>query len=87
MQFLRDRLIEHAKCKGLQVGRNYKRGNVNDISNDFITYFTDGRWVGVDIASGYDDTGDTLNMMWLQHGASTNYGYPYHAPFGSPICS
>ena len=87
MQFLRDRLIEHAKCKGLQVGQNYKRGNVNDISNDFITYFTDGRWVGVDIASGYDDTSNTLNMMWYQHGASTNYGYPYHAPFGSAICS
>jgi len=86
MQFLRDRLIEHAKCKGLQVGQNLKRGGP-EISNDFITFFTGGRWVGVDIASGYDDTGDTLNMMWYQHGASTNYGYPYHKPFGSAVCS
>ena len=86
MQFLRDRLIEHAKCKGLQVGQNLKRGGP-EISNDFITFFTGGRWVGVDIASGYDDTSDTLNMMWYQHGASTNYGYPYYSPYGSAICS
>ncbi len=82
MQFLRDRLIEHALCRGLQVGQNLKRGGP-EISNDFITYFTDGRWVGVDIASGYDDTSTTLRMQWYQHGASTNWGYPYHKPFGS----
>jgi len=51
MQFLRDRLIEHASCRGLQVGWNDKRGS-GTLSNDFITYFTGGRWVGVDIASG-----------------------------------
>ena len=87
MQFLRDRLIEHAKCRGLQVGWNDKRGS-GTLSNDFITYFTGGRWVGVDIASGYDDTGDTLNMTWYQHGASTNYGYPYHKPYTRAVtCS
>jgi hypothetical protein len=80
MQFLRDRLIEHALCRGLQVGWNDKRGS-GTLSNDFITYFTGGRWVGVDIASGYDDTGDTLNITWYQHGASTNYGYPYHKAY------
>ena len=80
MQFLRDRLIEHAICKGLNVGWNLKRGGP-EISNDFITYFTGGRWVGVDIASGYDDTSETLNMMWYQHGAGTNYGYPYHKDY------
>ena len=85
MQFLRDRLIEHAHCKGLQVGLNLKRGGP-DISNDFITYFTGGRWVGVDIASCYDDTSDTLNLMWYQHGASTNYGYPYHKAYGPITC-
>lgn len=42
MQFLRDRLIEHATCKGLTVGLNLKRGGP-DISNDFITFFTLGR--------------------------------------------
>lgn len=80
MQFLRDRLIEHATCRGLQVGWNDKRGS-GTLSNDFITFFTGGRWVGVDIASGYDDTSDALNMTWYQHGASTNYGYPYHKPY------
>ncbi|MEO5742120.1 MAG: hypothetical protein ABIS29_16150 [Vicinamibacterales bacterium] len=85
MQFLRDRLIEHATCKGLQVGQNLKRGGP-EISNDFITYFTGGRWVGVDIASGYDDTHQTLNMQWYQHGAATNWGYPYHKPFRPGPC-
>jgi hypothetical protein len=80
MQFLRDRLIEHAICKGLQVGQNLKRGGP-EISNDFITYYTGGRWVGVDIASGYDDTSDTLNLQWYQHGASTSYGFPYYKPY------
>lgn len=82
MQFLRDRLIEHALCQGLQVGQNLKRGGP-EISNDFITYFTGGRWVGVDIASGYDDTSTTLRLQWYQHGASTNWGYPYYKAFGS----
>jgi len=86
MQYLRDRLIEHATCKGLQVGLNLKRGGP-DISNDFITFFTGGRWVGVDVASGYDDMSTTLNMMWYQHGASTNWGYPYHKPYGPVKCN
>ena len=86
MQFLRDRLIEHATCRGLTVGLNLKRGGP-DISNDFITFFTLGRWVGVDIAAGYDDTRSTLTMMWYQHGASTNWGYPYHKPYGPVNCN
>ena len=86
MQFLRDRLIEHATCKGLTVGLNLKRGGP-EISNDFITFFTLGRWVGVDIASGYDDTRSPLSMMWYQHGASTNWGYPYYKPYGPVNCN
>ena len=86
MQFLRDRLIEHAKCKGLNVGLNLKRGGPS-ISNDFITYHTGGRWVGVDIASGYDDTSDRLNLMWYQHGGSTNWGHPYYKDYGSVNCN
>ena len=86
MQFLRDRLIEHATCKGLTVGLNLKRGGP-EISNDFITFFTLGRWVGVDIASGYDDTRSTLSMMWYQHGASTSWGFPYHKPYGPVNCN
>jgi hypothetical protein len=80
MQYLRDRLIEHALCKGLQVGQNWKRGGP-EVSNDFITFHTGGRWVGVDIASGYDDMSEPLNMMWYQHGAGTNWGHPYHKPY------
>jgi hypothetical protein len=86
MQFLRDRMIEHATCRGLTVGLNLKRGGP-EISNDFITYFTLGRWVGVDIAGGYDDTKSTLTMMWYQHGASTNWGHPFHKPYGAVNCN
>ena len=85
MQFLRDRLIEHATCKGLTVGLNLKRGGP-EVSNDFITFFTLGRWVGVDIAGSYDDTSQPLTMMWYQHGAATNWGYPYHKPYGPVNC-
>jgi hypothetical protein len=86
MQFLRDRLIEHATCRGLKVGLNLKRGGPT-ISNDFITYYTGGRWVGVDIASGYDDTKTRLRMSWYQHGASTNYGHPYYKDYGPVNCN
>ncbi len=86
MQFLRNRLIEHAKCQGLKVGLNLKRGGP-EISNDFITYHTGSRWVGVDIASGYDDTKDTLNLMWYQHGSSTNWGHPYYKDYGPVNCN
>ncbi len=86
MQFLRDRLIEHATCRGLTVGLNLKRGGP-EISNDFITFFTLGRWVGVDIAGGYDDRHSTLTMMWYQHGASTNWGHPFHKAYGSVNCN
>jgi hypothetical protein len=85
MQFMRDRLIEHATCRGLSVGHNLKRGGP-EISNDFITFYTLGRWVGVDIAGSYDDTSQPLTMMWYQHGASTNWGYPYHKPYGPVNC-
>jgi hypothetical protein len=85
MQFLRDRLIEHATCKGLRVGHNLRRGGP-EISNDFITFHTGGRWVGVDIASGYDDPKTTLNMMWYQHGSSSNWGHPYYKDYGPVNC-
>ena len=86
MQFLRDRLIEHATCRGLRVGLNLKRGGPT-ISNDFITYYTGGRWVGVDIASGYDDTKTRLRMSWYQHGSSTNWGHPYYKDYGPVSCN
>ena len=59
MEFLRDVIIATGKCKGLNLGRNHKRGGP-EISRDFIVYRSntgkDGRDRGVDIASGYDDT-------------------------------
>jgi hypothetical protein len=70
---------------GGSSGLNLKRGGP-EISNDFITFFTLGRWVGVDIAGSYDDTRQPLTMMWYQHGASTDWGYPYYKPYGAVNC-
>ena len=71
--------------QGIECGLNLKRGGP-EISNDFITFFTFGRWVGVDIAGSYDDTRSTMSMMWYQHGSSTNWGHPYHKPYGPVNC-
>ena len=76
MQFLRDRMIEHAKCRGLDVGHNLKRGGP-EISNDFVAWKTSGRLEGVDIAAGYDDTGSVLRLMWHRYGPP-DYGFPYY---------
>jgi hypothetical protein len=76
MQFLRDRMIEHAKCRGLDVGQNLKRGGP-EISNDFVAWKNGGRLEGVDIASSYDDTGKRLNLMWHTYGPP-DYGFPYY---------
>ena len=52
MQFLRDRMIEHGKCRGLHLGLNLKRGGPT-ISNDFIVWRRPGQSdMGVDIGSG-----------------------------------
>ena len=85
MQFLRDRMIEHAKCRGLDVGHNLKRGGP-EISNDFIAWKTNGRLEGVDIASAYDDTGRVLNLMWHRYGPP-DYGFPYYKNYGSVSCN
>ena len=64
MQFLRDRMIEHGKCRGLNLGLNLKRGGPS-ISNDFIVWRRSGQHdMGVDIARGYDDTDSKLRLMW-----------------------
>ena len=78
-------MIEHAKCRGLDVGQNLKRGGP-EISNDFIAWRNGGRLEGVDIASGYDDTSTRLNLQWHTYGPP-DYGFPYYKAFGSPICS
>jgi hypothetical protein len=85
MQFLRDRLIEHANCRGLDVGWNLKRGGPT-ISNDFVAWRNGGRLEGVDIASGYDDTGRKLRLMWLRYDPP-NYGHPYYKDYGPINCN
>lgn len=64
MAFLRDRTIEAGNCGGMQLAWNYKRGVVGDLSIDYITYKKDGRWIGVDIASDYDNTANALHLYW-----------------------
>jgi len=85
MQFLRDRMIEHAKCRGLDVGLNLKRGGPS-ISNDFVAWKNGGTLEGVDIASGYDDTSTRLRLQWHRYGPP-DYGFPYYKAYGSANCA
>jgi hypothetical protein len=85
MQFLRNRMIEHANCRGLDVGLNLKRGGPS-ISNDFVAWKTNGRVQGVDIASSYDDTRKQLNLMWHTYGPP-DYGFPYYKDYGHVSCN
>ncbi len=49
-------MIEHGKCKGLNLGLNLKRGGP-EISADFLVWRRPGQHdMGVDIGSAYDDT-------------------------------
>jgi hypothetical protein len=87
MEFLRDRMIEHGKCKGLDLGQNYKRGGPT-ISSDFIVWRRPGHPdMGVDIGSAYDDWRRPLRLSWHTYGADENYGHPYYKAFGSAKCS
>jgi hypothetical protein len=85
MNFLRDRMIEHAKCRGLDVGLNLKRGGP-EISIDFVAWRNGGRLEGVDIASAYDDPKRRLNLMWHRYGPP-NYGHPFYKDFGPVNCN
>jgi hypothetical protein len=85
MQFLRDRIIETAKCKGLDVGLNLKRGGPS-ISTDFLVWRHDGRTEGVDVGAGYDDTKKPLDLMWYTYGPP-NYGHPYYKDYGHVNCN
>jgi hypothetical protein len=85
MRFLRDRMIEHAKCRGLDVGLNLKRGGP-EISVDFVAWRNGGRLEGVDIASAYDDPRKRLNLMWHRYGPP-NYGHPFYKDFGPANCN
>ena len=87
MEFLRDRIIETGICKGMDLGRNFKRGTPV-ISHDFIVW-KNGRskGVGVDIASGYDDVNNTLKLTWQVFGPDRDYGHPYYAQYPPVDCS
>lgn len=87
MAFLRDRMIEHGKCKGLDLGLNLKRGGPS-ISLDFLVHRRPGHPdQGVDIGSAYDDTSRRLKLAWHTYGADENYGYPYYKNFGPVSCN
>jgi hypothetical protein len=85
MEFIRDRVIETGICKGLNLGRNFKRGTPV-ISHDFIVWRSD-RDRGVDIASGYDDVDRPLKLTWQVFGPDRSYGFPYYAKYPAVDCS
>jgi hypothetical protein len=86
MRFLRDRMIEHGKCKGLNLGLNLKRGGP-EISADFLVWRRPGQPdMGVDIGSAYDDTKRRLGLAWHTYDPP-NYGHPYYKDFGPANCS
>jgi hypothetical protein len=91
MEFLRDVIISTGKCKGLNLGRNNKRGQGREVSRDFIVYRSNvgknGRDRGVDIASGYDDTKTTLKLTWQLFDGSRNWGHPFYIDYGPVDCS
>ena len=84
MQFLRNRIIETAKCKGMDVGLNLKRGGPS-ISTDFLVWRHGGLTEGVDIGQGYDDTKKKLNLIWHTYGPP-NYGHPFYKDYGPVSC-
>jgi hypothetical protein len=87
MEFIRDRIIETGRCKGVNLGRNFKRGTPV-ISHDFIVLRRPGlKDAGVDIASGYDDVNKPLKLTWQVFGPDRNYGHPYYAGYPAVDCS
>ena len=86
MEFLRNKMIEHGKCRGLDLGLNLKRGGP-EISTDFIVWRRPGKPdMGVDIGSAYDDTKRRLGLSWHTYDPP-NYGHPYYKSYGSGSCS
>jgi hypothetical protein len=90
MEFLRDRIIETGKCKGMNLGRNFKRGGP-EISRDFIVLRgssgKNGTDRGVDIASGYDAVSNPLKLTWQVFDGDKNWGHPFYQSYGPVDCS
>lgn len=87
MEFIRDRIIETGICKGVDLGRNFKRGTPV-ISHDFIVWRQPGqRDRGIDIASGFDDVDRPLKLTWQVFGPERSYGFPFYAKYPPVDCS
>jgi hypothetical protein len=90
MEFLRNRIIETGRCKGLNLGLNLKRGGP-EISKDFIVLRgssgKNGTDRGVDIASGYDAVQNTLKLTWQVFDGDKNWGHPFYKDYGPVDCS
>ena len=68
MEFIRDRIIETGRCKGLDLGRNFKRGTPV-ISHDFLVLRQPGlKDRGVDIAQGFDEVNLPLRLKFQVFG-------------------
>jgi hypothetical protein len=63
MEILRDLIIEAARCGGLNVARNLKRG-VGPHSHDAVCWRTGGKDLVIDIASAFDDNTIPLRLGW-----------------------
>lgn len=87
MAFLRDRMIETARCAGMNVGLNLKRGGPS-ISFDFIVVRdAPGKPdVGVDIAGSYDAIEKPLVLGWMAYGKDRHYGFPTYKAYGPVSC-
>ena len=86
MEFIRDRIIETGRCKGMNLGQNFKRGTPV-ISKDFIVLRGQGHDKGVDIARGYDATSSPLQLTWQVFERDKNYGHPFYRNYGPVDCS
>ena len=78
MEFLRDRIIETARCGGMDVALNNKRG-IGPHSHDAVAWRDGNRVRVMDIASGFDDFRGGLSLHWLEVGGQPGYDpYPNH---------
>ena len=82
--FLRDRVIETARCAGLDVGLNLKRGGPS-ISVDFLAWRNGAITEGVDIIGSWDDLGRPLSLSWHRYPAP-DYGFPFYKAYGPVSC-
>lgn len=83
--FLRDRVIETARCAKLDVGHNCKRGNCKSISVDFLAWRNGKITEGVDIIGSWDNLTRPLSLMWHRYTAP-NYGHPTYQAYGPVSC-